>query len=188
MKKKLNTIINETIIFDIFVIMLGLFLICNPLLTTSVANVLIGIFLIISGLYMISKFIINMDKNRYFTYQLFFGLLSSIIGIIFLINPLLLSSIITIIIGIWTIISGIIKLTLSIRFKMFNEESWLINMVISIFSIIVGILLIVNPFKGSIVISTYIGIMISLYAGMDIVEKMIMKKRLNEIEKIIFNK
>ena len=71
---------------------------------------------------------------------------------------------------------------------MFNEESWLINMVISIFSIIVGILLIVNPFKGSIVISTYIGIMISLYAGMDIVEKMIMKKRLNEIEKIIFNK
>lgn len=186
MKNIFNNMIKEAIAYDIFAIILGVFLLCNPRLATTVTGVLFGVFLTISGLYMISNYIFN--RNTINMFRLSLGLLTLIMGIIFLINPILLSSVITLIIGIWIIISGIIKLLLAIKFKIFNEETWIINIVISILTICIGILLVVNPFKSYIVISTYIGIMFIVYFSMDLVEKMIMKKRFDQIEKILFNK
>ena len=183
--QKLKTIIVSSIVLDIILIIFGLFLVCNPLLVTTVANVIIGVLLIVSGLYSIMKYLLNDKRNIIFTGILAYGLLAVIFGGIIMINPLLLANIITVIIGIWAILSGVIKLSIAIRFKKYHEESWVINSIIAFLIILTGLLLVINPFSGTISISVYVGVSIIVYSGLDIVEKMIFNKRIKEISEII---
>ena len=186
--KRLNIMTLGAIGLDVVFIILGIYFATVPEITASVANILIAIVLLVSGIYSLIKFIMNMHENLVFTFELLYGILSIVAGIIIMAKPLALTSLITIFVGIWFIISGAIKATLAIRFKKFKENSWLLNLTIAILTIIIGILLIVNPFKGSLVLSVYVGIMLIIYSSMDIVEKLLLRKRANDIEKIIFKK
>ena len=56
---------------------------------------------------------------------------------------------------------------------------------ISVLTIILSLLLIINPFSGYIVISTYAAIMIIMYAGMDLVEQFFIRKRAGKIIKYL---
>ena len=185
-KNRLKTVIISSIVVDIMLIIFGLFLICNPLIVTEVVNLLLGISIMISGIYSVIKYLLNNKKNPIFSIVLGYGLIAIIFGGILLFKPLLLANLITIIVGVWAIMSGIIKIIVSLRFKYHNEESWLINMVIAILTVCTGILLIINPFNGTVALSVYIGLTIIVNSGLDIVEKLIFNKRINEISKIIY--
>ena len=184
--KNLNLITIGSILLDIIFIALGIFLVINPELSTRVSGVLIGIGLIVAGLYAIIKYVLNMDAAFIFTFELIFGILSTIGGILVMANPLAIANFITIIIGLWFIVSAVIKGSIALQFKNYNEETWILNLVISLLTIVLGILLITNPFSAYIVLSTYVGIMIIMYSGMDIVEQLIFRKRAANIEKILF--
>ena len=184
--KNLNLITIGSILLDIRFIALGIFLVINPELSTRVSGVLIGIGLIVAGLYAIIKYILNMDAAFIFTFELIFGILSTIGGILVMANPLAIANFITIIIGLWFIVSAVIKGSIALQFKNYNEETWILNLVISLLTIVLGILLITNPFSAYIVLSTYVGIMIIMYSGMDIVEQLLFRKRAANIEKILF--
>ncbi len=184
--KNLNLITIGSILLDIIFIALGIFLVINPELSTRVSGVLIGIGLIVAGLYAIIKYVLNMDAAFIFTFELIFGILSTIGGILVMANPLAIANFITIIIGLWFIVSAVIKGSIALQFKNYNEETWILNLVISLLTIVLGILLITNPFSAYIVLSTYVGIMIIMYSGMDIVEQLLFRKRAANIEKILF--
>lgn len=185
--KNLNLITIGSILLDVIFIALGIFLVINPELSTKVSGVLIGIGLIVVGLYAVIKYVLNMDTIAFiFTFELIFGILSIITGILLMANPLAIASFITIIIGVWFIISAVIKGSIALRFKRYNEETWILNSVISILTVILGILLLTNPFSAYIVLSTYVGIMIIVYSSMDIVEQLLFRKRAANIEKILF--
>lgn len=186
--KRLNVMTLGAIVLDLIFIVLGIFFATDPEITTTVANILIAIVLMVSGIYALIKFIMNMNENIVFTFELIYGILSFVAGIVIMTNPLSLTGLITIFVGIWFIISGAIKASVAIRFKRFKEDSWLINLTIAILTIIIGILLLVNPFRGALVLSTYVGIMLIIYASMDIVEKILLRKRAKNIEKILFRK
>ena len=184
--KRLNLITIGAILLDIVFIILGFFFLGNPEITTQVSGMLFGLILVTSGVYAIIKYISNMHSNIVFTLELIYGILSLIGGIIIMSNPLGFASLITVFIGVWFIVSGVIKSTLAIRFKKFKEETWVFNLVIAFVTILIGILLVVNPFKGTLVLTTYVGIMLLVYSGMDIVNQLLLRKRSSEIERIIF--
>lgn len=184
--KNLNLITIGSIIMDVIFIALGLFLIINPTLSTKVSGILLGILLVVSGLYAVIKYVLNIDSAFIFTFELIYGLLSIIAGILIIANPLSLANFITIIVGLWFIVSAIIKVSLALQFRVFKEETWVLNLVIGLLTILLGILLLINPFSGFIIITTYVGIMLIVYAGMDIVEQFLFRKRASDITKILF--
>lgn len=184
--KNLNLITFGSIVMDALFIILGMFLMTNPETSTQVAGILFGIILMVSGLYAIIKFVLNMNSAYIFTFELIYGILNIIAGFLIIGNPFSITNIITVMVGICFIVSAILKLSIALQFKRFNEETWLFNFIIALLTVILGVLLLVNPFSASIVLTTYAGIMIIIYAGMDIVEQLLFRKRANEIEKIIF--
>jgi uncharacterized membrane protein HdeD (DUF308 family) len=186
--KNLNIITIGSIILDVLFILLGIFLVINPELSIKVSGILIGLILIISGLYFIIEYVLNMDAIFLFTIVFIYGIISILGGILILSNPTAFTNFLTIIIGIWLLISAGLKASIAMQFKNNHEESWIINLVIAILTIVIAILMIANPFSGSIVISTYAGIMFVVYAGMDIVEQCLFRKRAGEIENIIFDR
>jgi uncharacterized membrane protein HdeD (DUF308 family) len=185
-KKNLNFMTFISIIMDVLFIVLGIFLVANPEMSTKVSGILIGLILMISGTYEIIQYVMNIDATFIFTFKLVYGILSIIAGFLIISDPFSVANFLTIMVGIWLLVSAGLKVSIAMQLKYFKEETWLFDLVVALLTIVLGILLLVNPFNGYIVLSTYAGIMLVIYAGMDIIEQFLFRKRASEIEKIIF--
>ena len=88
-----------------------------------------------------------------------------------------------IIIGIWIIYSGIINLQTAIVWKDYKSKIWVITLILSLVLIIAGIYILLNT---GVIVQT-IGVIIVLYAIINIIQKYIFMKKTDkhiEIEKI----
>lgn len=184
--KRLNIITLGSILLDVVFILLGFFFMSNPEISSQLTGMLLGLLLVISGIYAIIKFITNMKFNLIFSVELIYGIISFIVGTIIVFNPTGFANLITVFIGIWFLVSGVIKAIISIMMKNINEDSWLFNFVIAVLTIVIGILLIVNPFSGKMVITIYAGIMLVIYSAIDMVNQLILRKKAKVIENILF--
>ena len=182
-KKIYNLTTIGTIILDLIIAVLGLFLISNPEIGMASSLTLIGLLMLITGIYAIVKYIAS--SSRFFVFELIYGILNVIVGILAITKPFEVANFITIIIGIWLVFNSVSKLAFALQIRKINNVSWLFDLVMSVLCIILGILIIINPFDGYIILTTYAGIMLLVYACMDIVEQLLIRKRINDITKFI---
>ena len=182
-KKSFNYITLGAMILDVLFIILGLFLIINPVAGITSALVLFGVILVVSGLYSILKFLIN--NRAIFRFELIYGVVSLVVGLLALFKPFAIVNTISVLVGVWLLFSSIFKFAIAIELRRVNIDSWTFDMGISVLTIILSLLLIINPFSGYIVISTYAAIMIIMYAGMDLVEQFFIRKRAGMILKYL---
>ena len=182
-KSGFNLITIGSMVLDLVFIILGIFLISNPSVGLSSALVLFGIILVISGLYSIIKYMVN--PRSIFKFELIFGILSLVMGLIAVFKPFAIVNLIAILIGVWLIISSVFKFALSVELRKVNVNTWTFDMGISFLTLILGLLLLINPFSGYIILSTYAAIMIIMYASMDLVEQIYIRKRASKIIKFL---
>lgn len=178
-KDNFNLITIGSIIIDLLIIILGIFFITNPSVGLAGALMLIGILLFICGISSIIKYIIN--PRRFFRFELGFGIISIIAGTFAIFKPIAVETLITIIIAIWLIVSSVVKLIMALELKKIKEDTWIFDLTVAILVIALGILILVNPFKGNMLLSVYIGVMMSMYAAMDIIEQFFIRKRAKAI-------
>ena len=181
-KEGFNLITLGSIVLDLIYIILGIFLIANPSVGLEAALVLIGILLIISGIFSIVKYITN--GFSFFKFELIFGILSFIAGIFAFTKPFDVATLITVLIGIWLIISSAVKFAMSLELRKLKNGSWAFDMTVSALTIVLGIMFLINPFNGYMILSSYAGVMLMIYSAMDIVEQMFIRKRTHEIIKL----
>ena len=181
-KKSFNIITIGSIIIDVIIVILGIFLISNPAVGLESALTLIGVLLLVSGIYSIIKFIMN--PKSIFKFELIYGILSIIAGSFAMFRPFAVASLIVILVGIWLIVTSLIKLSLALELRKFKEDSWIFDLAVAILTLVLGVLLLINPFSGYIVLSTYVGIMIIIYSSMDAIEQVFIRKRVSTIAKM----
>lgn len=171
----------RSIIFDILIIALGLFFVINPFSGLR-GEIIFSIILLVSGVMSFydwpSKKLINL-----FNFSLIYGILSVLLGMLIIINPLALSNVITLALGIWVFISGLFKTINAFNLKNNKEETWSITVGIGVFMAIIGLLVIFNPFVELYIIQMA-AIFIVLYAVLDLTNNILFKKRTKEILKI----
>ena len=182
-KKTFNLINIGTMILDVVFIVLGIFLIANPAVGVSSALLLFGIILIVSGLYSIIKFILN--SRSIFRFEFIYGIVSLIVGLLALFKPFAIVNLITILVGLWLFITSVFKFGVALELRKLNIDSWIFDLVISFLTIIISLLLIINPFGGYIIITTYVAIMVMMYAGIDLVEQVFIRRRASKIIKFL---
>ena len=180
-KSTFNLITLGSIAFDILVIILGIFFVSNPSVGFESALFLIGIIFLISGISSIIKFIVN--PRSFFKVELFYGILSIIFGFFAIFKPVSVEILIVIIVGTWLIVSSVIKLIVALELRKVKENTWIFDLTVALLTLLLGILILANPFSSYIILSTYVGVMMMIYAGMDIVEQLFIRKRANTIIK-----
>ena len=94
--------------------------------------------------------------------------------------PLLLP----ILIGLWFIISSTFKLRMSLALKDTNNKSWIPTYILALVTIVIGLLLIINPSIGSLTIAKILSISFLLFAIVDIIEVYIFKKNIKAIVRV----
>lgn len=136
----------------IFAVIIGLFLLFSPVVTTITLVQILGIFWFLGGV--ISIVSLLMDREN-MGWKLLSGVMGILIGIVVFVypySPFVILALLVIIIGIWSIIYGVIRLV------------WALNggglgmAILGLLTIALGILLLVNPLAGAVVLPWIYGI------------------------------
>ena len=145
------------IITSVALIALGLLMILCPGLSMSFVGIIAGIMLIaLGGLKLIGYF--SRDLYRLaFQYDLAFGLLLMVLGILLLAQPESIMLMLCLIVGISIAGDGLLKIQTAMEARRFGLSSWWLILVLGILAAILGIATAFHPFEGAQLLMTLIG-------------------------------
>ena len=162
---KLDIVYNEkntnTSLFSAIVIFIvGALIFTNPEAVVKFASYVIGALFLIYGLYMIY----NYSKSKQ-NLSLVSAVLSFIVAIVFIFLAGVIEHALRYLIGAWILFNGVTKLVATLTYNDRKDNRFVTNLIISILLIILGFYIIL---VSNLVLST-IGILIMIYAGIEIV-------------------
>ena len=166
-----------------------LFLVAPSVLETI--SLIIGIFILISGIIPIINYF--KDEDKYFKMtNLISGILLLVGGIILIVHTSLLETIIAIMIGVIMLINSVSKIQYTLTLRDNKVDGWVVAMIFSIITLLVGLFFIINSFKAIALLTKTLGLIIIIYAIIDIIEIIVLKikfkntiKKSDEIIKVI---
>ena len=164
---------NDDISKTLILALIGLVLLLLPGTLNNIIGFVVGGCLLIFGIIGIIKYIRN--KEYKFTSSLVSGILYSALGIIVIINPSSVISLVTICLGLYLVINGILKTVFSFNLKKITTR-WSGALVMGILTIILGLLLVINPFGSAIAITKLAGAFLVVVAIFDLVDRYIIMK------------
>lgn len=178
-------IFRSSLLSSIGLAILGALLIYQSEITIVSISYIIGALLVAIGALSLLKFIKNINNNQKNELDVVYGVVTIILGIIVIGNPQAIASIIPFVIGIIIIINSTVKLQYSLELKKNKNNLWKSTITLSLVTFFCGMLLIFNPFKGAVVITKLIGILILIYAILDIISTITIKKTVKKIHNAI---
>lgn len=137
---------------------LGIMLISVPEFSISVLRIICGITLIVFG---VIRLVGYLSKDLYrlaFQYDLVFGAIMLVIGIMLLANPKNLMTVICVASGISIFAEAICKINISVEAKRFGIRLWWLIMAFAILSGIFGLILVFRPGESSNLLAVLLGI------------------------------
>ena len=176
--KKMSVV---SIIFSIIFIAIGIFLLLKPETAINIICYVLGVLLILWGVVSMIQFFSDKTSESYLSISFIFGAFMFIFGLIILIKPEIIASIIPLLLGIWMLINGVTKLSYSLTINKLSNAT--VSIVGSIFIIILGVLLIFNPFAGAKSLVQIIGISFIVYSVIDLAESIALTFSLKKNEK-----
>lgn len=136
----------------IIAIIVGLFLLYRPIITTILLIQILGIFWLAEGIVSVIGALI-FPENRW--WKLLSGILSIIAGIVILmypiISPIIVLTLFVVFIGAWAIVTGAVKLVWGLK-----GGGWGIG-ILGILTIILGLLLLTNSLAGVLILPWMFG-------------------------------
>ena len=179
----LKKVFNISIISSLLLFLFGLVLAVNAEGFIKSITVAIGIVLLLIGVFPVIDYFRYRKEGLGASVGLISGIFSIVCGLMLLINEDLLMILIPVFIGVWMIINGINKIQVSFEIKDLGEKSWIITFIYSILIIVLGGYFIVNPISGATTVTSFIGIILCIYAVLDIIDCIIIKVKVKSLKK-----
>lgn len=180
---KLNKYINSSIVISALLMLLGIGIFIYPTMSLKVFSYSIAIIISLFGLFLIIEDI-RYNVGMLFDFSLL-GIMFFLLGLILLKYPNALTSLIPIFLGIWFIVSGFVKGRWTYYLSDYKLSISILSFIMSILSIVCGIIFIFNPLDGANYIASFVGILLIIYSISDIVDMIIFKINVNKIYKNI---
>lgn len=165
MKKLLTEIKKYSLIGAIVLAVLGVLLIAAPGKMLRYTAFVIGGVCIACGVYAIISYIVNKASS----FVLTLGIISTITGIVICAAYRQIVSIIIFILGIILLAGGVVDLVNSVYVAVSRRRSWILTVILSVASIVLGIISITNPFDTQEKIVQFVGAGLVVFAVVDII-------------------
>ena len=179
----LKKVFNISIISSVLLFLFGLVLAVNAEGFIKSITVAIGVVLLLIGVFPVIDYFRYRKEGLGASVGLISGIFSIVCGLMLLINEDLLMILIPVFIGVWMIINGINKIQVSFEIKDLGEKSWIITFIYSILIMVLGGYFIVNPISGATTVTSFIGIILCIYAVLDIIDCIIIKVKVKSFKK-----
>ena len=180
MENIMTKLLKSSIWSSIALIILGLLLIFYSEVTIVSISYGVGGILIAIGVIALIKYISNINKDVKNELDIVYGIGTIILGIIVISSPKAIASIIPFVLGVLIVINSTAKIDYSFRLRKQKNNLWVSTLVVSLIALICGVVLIFNPFAGAEFITKIIGIILVIYAVLDIVSTVRISKVIKE--------
>lgn len=164
------------IIISIIFVLFGVLLIAKPEQTVGAISIMLGVVFIIMGVLKLIEYYTSEDKEDYL---LTIALITVILGVIVLFASDLIISFFRIILGIWIIVTGVMDLQIILTWKQVKSPYWTVTLLFSLLMILAGIVVVISKD----IILTTLGVIIVVYGLLDIADRVIFIKKINDYEK-----
>lgn len=188
MNNFIEKVLKSSLFSSIGLALLGLLLFFQSEITIISISYIIGGVLTAIGIIAFINFIKDKNQNINNELDIIYGIGMIILGIIVINNPKALASVIPFILGIIITFTSASKLQYSLELRKENNELWLSTMIFSLLTLLCGITLIFNPFSGAAFVTKIVGILLFVYAIIDITSTIKIRKKVNNIESEISKK
>lgn len=179
----LKKVFNISMISSVLLFLFGLILAVNAEGFIKSITVAIGVILLLIGVFPVIDYFRYRKDGLGASIGLISGIFSIVCGLMLLINEDLLMILIPVFIGVWMIINGINKIQVSFEIKDLGEKSWVITFIYSILIMVLGGYFIVNPISGATTVTSFIGIILCIYAVLGIIDCIIIKVKVKNFKK-----
>lgn len=164
------------IVISIIFVLFGALLIAKPNETVGAISIILGILFIAMGVLKLVEYYTSDTKEDWL---LTVALISVVLGIVILFASDAILSVFRVIIGIWIIATGIMDLQTTLVWKEVKSPYWTAAVALSMAMMLAGIIILVNQ---NILLTT-MGIIIIIYAILDIIDRIIFMKKINDYKK-----
>ncbi len=169
---------------SIIYLLIGLTLFFLPGSVLVTISIVIGIIALIVSIFPIVNYF-KMENKLLGFGSLITGVTFAIAGLIMIIYPSLLETVIAIMIGVIMIINSINKIEYAITLRDNKVKEWYVSMIFAIITLILGIFFVVNTWTVVKIVTKILGLIIIIYAILDIVETIFVKRKVKKVFTIV---
>lgn len=176
MEEYIQKYAKNSIVVSILLILLSMFLIFKPVQSLNLIMIALGVIVIFYGLIHAVSYFSAPKEYKIFSFELVQGVLFIVLGMVIVLNPSLINSFLTYILGAWIMIQSIIKIQLAFNIKTAESRNWIWMLILAVVSFLLGIVVIINPFATIATITTICGIILFVSEIMNIIEAIFVMK------------
>lgn len=183
MKEVFNKTTNSVIISSILACIVGIIMVAFPNISLTTIGIVAAIYIILHGIALI---VLDIKARDFFIPfdGMISGVLSIVLGFVLIFMPNVLTTIFTIALGVWIVVSSINLIKMSMMVKGIDEQ-WFLLLILGILDVIAGIIVIFNPFAASLSLTVFAGMMIIVHSVITFVDMIILKKDAKEFSKVV---
>ena len=143
-----------------FLVLLGMYLIFNPMLALSTIAVLLGAVILAQGGAQVFEFVNYEERKEENLFGLFSAVLEVIFGVLIIFSPLnvVLASVLPAVFGLWIVAKGCMQCVKAAYLKQFGGDYWSTVLFFGVINFLVGILMLLNPFIPAFTIAFSFGL------------------------------
>lgn len=130
----------------IFAIIIGIFLLSSPILTTIRLVQILGIFWFLGGVLSIISLLVDRENPGWKILSGIMGILIGILVFAYPLSPFVILTFLIILLGVWSVIYGAIRLAWAFKGGGIGMA------VLGLLTIVLGILLLLNPLAGAVIL------------------------------------
>lgn len=176
LKKYLKKDAMESILAAIIFLIIGVLFVRNPEAIKMTFSYIVGGIFALLGILKIINYFVEKGNEDFFNYDLVFGIIALIIGIILITQYSFINTLFRISIAIWLIYSGLIRGTTAMKLKSFELKNWWVVLVSAILMALAGIY--IMSFTG--IIEVTLGVIMICYAVIDIINGILFMVDINK--------
>lgn len=185
MNQLLSRFFKSILLSSVLLAILGLLLIFQSEITIFSISYIIGGVLVAIGVFTLLSYVRNINHPAANELNIIYGAVTIILGVLIIKHPKAIASVIPLIIGTIIVVNSAAKLQYSLDLKKNKNDLWKTTMGISILTILCGTLLIFNPFVGAVYFTKIVGVLIFVYALLDIISTVSLKNTVSQIHDAI---
>lgn len=153
----------------VIMVILGLVLVIWPDILGVMLCYLLGGALIVMGVIQLISFLRGERLGFYSKFSMLMGIVLVLLGIWICTQPHVVLSIIPVVVGIIVLIHGLMDIQYTLDIRRTGNTKWWIALIVAILTLIVGLLLVFNPFTAYEISMILLGVSMLYDGGSDLV-------------------
>lgn len=145
MEEYIKKIGKQSLIISILLVVLGFLMACKSIEMVNIFIILFGYVMVVDGLIHFASYFKIESEYRFFSYELAQAIIDILLGFFVVSNVSSVSTVLPIIIGLWIVLDGILKVQIALNIRGVRDAQWGLMFLCSLVTIFVGFGIIFNP-------------------------------------------